>query len=44
MAHKEFIEKEQIFFASSAPIGDAGGINLSPKDLNFFKVLIVLVK
>lgn len=38
-AHKEFIEKQHIFFVSTAPLSADGRVNLSPKGLNCFKVL-----
>jgi hypothetical protein len=38
-AHKEFIEKQHIFFVSTAPLSADGRINLSPKGLDCFKVL-----
>ncbi|HKB44166.1 MAG TPA: pyridoxamine 5'-phosphate oxidase family protein [Chitinophagaceae bacterium] len=38
-AHKEFIEKQHIFFVSTAPLSADGKINLSPKGLDCFKVL-----
>jgi hypothetical protein len=38
-AHKEFIEKQHIFFVSTAPLSEAGRINLSPKGLDCFRVL-----
>jgi hypothetical protein len=38
-AHKEFIEKQHIFFVSTAPLRADGRINLSPKGLDCFKVL-----
>ena len=37
--HKEFIEKQQVFFVSTAPLNADGHINLSPKGLDCFKVL-----
>lgn len=37
--HKEFIEKQHIFFVATAPLSESGRINLSPKGLNCFKVL-----
>ena len=37
--HKEFIEKQHIFFVSTAPLSADGRINLSPKGLDCFKVL-----
>lgn len=38
-AHQEFIEKQHIFFVSTAPLNAEGHINLSPKGLDCFKVL-----
>ncbi len=38
-AHKEFIEKQHIFFVATAPLSADGHINLSPKGLDCFKVL-----
>ncbi len=38
-AHKEFIEKQHLFFVATAPISASGRINLSPKGLDCFKVL-----
>jgi hypothetical protein len=38
-AHKEFIEKQHIFFVSTAPLSGEGRINLSPKGLDCFSVL-----
>lgn len=37
--HKEFIEKQHIFFVSTAPLSGEGRINLSPKGLDCFRVL-----
>lgn len=37
-AHKEFIEKQHIFFVSTAPLSADGRVNLSPKGLDCFKV------
>lgn len=37
--HAEFIEKQHIFFVSTAPLSADGHINLSPKGLDCFKVL-----
>jgi hypothetical protein len=36
---KEFIEKQHIFFVSSAPLSASGHVNLSPKGLDSFRVL-----
>jgi len=38
-AHKEFIEKQHIFFVATAPLSADGRVNLSPKGLDCFKVL-----
>jgi hypothetical protein len=38
-AHKEFIEKQHIFFVSTAPLSADGRINLSPKGVDCFRVL-----
>ncbi|MEP7107226.1 MAG: pyridoxamine 5'-phosphate oxidase family protein [Ferruginibacter sp.] len=38
-AHQEFIEKQHIFFVSTAPLRQDGHINLSPKGLDCFRVL-----
>lgn len=38
-AHKEFIEKQHMFFVSTAPLSAGGRVNLSPKGLDCFKVL-----
>ena len=38
-AHKEFIEKQHLFFVSTAPLSGNGRINLSPKGLDCFRVL-----
>jgi hypothetical protein len=38
-AHKEFIEKQHIFFVATAPLSANGRINLSPKGLDCFRVL-----
>lgn len=38
-AHKEFIERQHIFFVSTAPLSAEGHINLSPKGLDCFRVL-----
>jgi len=38
-AHKEFIERQHIFFVSTAPLSADGRINLSPKGLDCFRVL-----
>ncbi len=36
---REFIEKQHIFFVSSAPLSSSGHVNLSPKGLDSFRVL-----
>jgi hypothetical protein len=38
-AHKEFIEKQHIFFVATAPLSPDGRVNLSPKGLDCFRVL-----
>jgi hypothetical protein len=38
-AHREFIEKQHIFFVSTAPLSTDGRVNLSPKGLDCFRVL-----
>lgn len=38
-AHKSFIERQHIFFVSTAPLSAEGRINLSPKGLDSFRVL-----
>src|SRR5450432_2248401 len=38
-AHQEFIEKQHVFFVSTAPLSQDGHINLSPKGLDCFRVL-----
>jgi hypothetical protein len=38
-AHKEFIEKQHLFFVATAPLSANGRINLSPKGLDCFRVL-----
>jgi hypothetical protein len=37
--HKKFIEKQHIFFVSTAPLSADGHVNLSPKGLDCFRVL-----
>src|SRR5688572_23937544 len=37
--HKAFIERQHIFFVSTAPLSAEGHINLSPKGLDCFRVL-----
>lgn len=36
---KDFIEKQHIFFVSSAPLSSSGRVNLSPKGLDSFRVI-----
>jgi hypothetical protein len=36
---REFIEKQHLFFVSSAPLSSRGHVNLSPKGLDSFRVL-----
>lgn len=36
---RQFIEKQHIFFVSSAPLSASGHVNLSPKGLDSFRVL-----
>jgi hypothetical protein len=38
-AHKEFIEKQHLFFVGTAPLSPDGRVNLSPKGLDCFRVL-----
>ena len=38
-AHQAFIERQHIFFVSTAPLSAEGRINLSPKGLDAFRVL-----
>ncbi|HUR65908.1 MAG TPA: pyridoxamine 5'-phosphate oxidase family protein [Chitinophagaceae bacterium] len=38
-AHAAFIEKQHIFFISTAPLSAVGRVNLSPKGLDCFRVL-----
>ncbi|NUO01224.1 MAG: pyridoxamine 5'-phosphate oxidase family protein [Saprospiraceae bacterium] len=38
-AHRTFIEKQHLFFVSTAPLQANGHINLSPKGLDAFRVL-----
>ncbi len=38
-AHREFIEKQHLFFTATAPLSEAGHINLSPKGIDGFRVL-----
>ena len=37
--HREFIEKQKMFFVSSAPLSADGHINLSPKGIDSFRIL-----
>ncbi|HZX59812.1 MAG TPA: pyridoxamine 5'-phosphate oxidase family protein [Mucilaginibacter sp.] len=37
--HREFIERQKMFFASSAPLSADGHVNLSPKGIDSFRVL-----
>jgi len=37
--HKEFIERQHLFFVATAPLSATGRINLSPKGLDCFRVL-----
>lgn len=37
-AHREFIEKQHMFFVATAPLSAAGRVNLSPKGLDSFRV------
>jgi Pyridoxamine 5'-phosphate oxidase len=37
--HKEFIEKQHIFFVATAPLSGDGHVNLSPKGFDAFRVL-----
>src|ERR1700685_2156458 len=36
--HKEFIEKQRMFFVASAPLSAGGHVNLSPKGMDCFRV------
>ena len=38
-SHKEFIEKQHIFFVGTAPLSAEGRVNVSPKGLDCFRVL-----
>lgn len=38
-AHKEFIDKQHIFFVSTSPLSSEGRVNLSPKGLDCFNIL-----
>ncbi|GAB3221047.1 pyridoxamine 5'-phosphate oxidase family protein [Spirosoma arcticum] len=37
--HQTFIEKQHVFFVSTAPLSEDGRVNLSPKGLDCFRVL-----
>jgi len=37
--HREFIEKQQMFFVATAPLSGSGHVTLSPKGIDGFKVL-----
>ena len=37
--HREFIEKQKLFFVCTAPLTEEGHINLSPKGFDCFRVL-----
>jgi hypothetical protein len=37
--HRAFIEKQHVFFVSTAPLSGDGRVNLSPKGLDCFRVL-----
>lgn len=37
--HAEFIEKQHLFFVSSAPLSAKGHVNLSPKGMDSFRIL-----
>lgn len=38
-AHRDFIEKQHLFFVATAPLSGDGRVNLSPKGLDCFRVL-----
>jgi hypothetical protein len=38
-AHKDFIEKQKMFFVCTAPLSSEGHINMSPKGMDSFRVL-----
>ncbi len=38
-AHREFMEKQHIFFVATAPLSSDGRVNVSPKGLDCFRVL-----
>jgi predicted pyridoxine 5'-phosphate oxidase superfamily flavin-nucleotide-binding protein len=37
--HREFIEKQKMFFVATAPLSAGGHVNLSPKGTDSFRVL-----
>ncbi len=37
--HREFIDKQKMFFTATSPLGGEGHINLSPKGIDGFRVL-----
>ncbi|MEJ7586410.1 MAG: pyridoxamine 5'-phosphate oxidase family protein [Ferruginibacter sp.] len=37
-AHRDFIDKQKMFFVSTAPLNQDGHVNLSPKGLDCFRV------
>lgn len=37
--HKAFIQKQKMFFVASAPLSEAGHVNVSPKGLDCFRIL-----
>ncbi|NBB28523.1 pyridoxamine 5'-phosphate oxidase family protein [Cellulophaga sp. BC115SP] len=38
-AHKKFVDKQHMFFVSTAPLNSEGHVNLSPKGLDCFRFL-----
>ncbi|MEK7256113.1 MAG: pyridoxamine 5'-phosphate oxidase family protein [Bacteroidota bacterium] len=38
-SHKAFIENQHLFFVATAPLSEAGRINVSPKGIDTFRVL-----
>ncbi|HZY35684.1 MAG TPA: pyridoxamine 5'-phosphate oxidase family protein [Mucilaginibacter sp.] len=36
--HKEFIERQRMFFVASAPLNPGGHVNLSPKGMDSFRI------
>ena len=38
-AMSEFVERQHVFFVATAPSGDRGNVNLSPKGLDSFRIL-----